>query len=214
VDLGFLRFVSAIGTQGAISQETSRTYFVKSYKVDVSSNGEDWITLKEGSKQKVFQGNTNPMEVAKAKLPKPTLTRYLRIRPVAWETGIALRFEVDRGGPTPTRQGGGGAGGRISQIFEGNMNYDTPELRSLEPLLTRYIRVYPERAAPAGMGLRLEILGCEIQAPTAAPTTQAPSVAPADECEDGRPGCHGDTGDDYDPTGAPNTAPPPCGGTP
>lgn len=53
VDLGFLRFVSAIGTQGAISQETRRVYFVKSYKVDVSSNGEDWITLKEGSKQKV-----------------------------------------------------------------------------------------------------------------------------------------------------------------
>ena len=43
------------------------------------------------------------------------------------------------------------------------MNYDTPELRTLEPLLTRYIRVYPERAAPAGMGLRLEILGCEIE---------------------------------------------------
>lgn len=53
VDLGFLRFVSAIGTQGAISQETRKVYFVKSYKVDVSSNGEDWITLKEGSKQKV-----------------------------------------------------------------------------------------------------------------------------------------------------------------
>ena len=53
VDLGFLRFVSAIGTQGAVSQETHKIYFVKSYKVDVSSNGEDWITLKEGSKQKV-----------------------------------------------------------------------------------------------------------------------------------------------------------------
>lgn len=53
VDLGFLRFISAIGTQGAISQETQKIYFVKTYKVDVSSNGEDWITLKEGSKQKV-----------------------------------------------------------------------------------------------------------------------------------------------------------------
>ncbi|KAK7933145.1 hypothetical protein WMY93_004041 [Mugilogobius chulae] len=94
VDLGFLRFVSAIGTQGAISQETRKIYFVKSYKVDVSSNGEDWITLKEGSKQKVFQGNTNPTDVTKTMLPRPTLTRYLRIRPVTWETGIALRFEV------------------------------------------------------------------------------------------------------------------------
>lgn len=56
VDLGFLRFVSAVGTQGAISQETRRIYYVRSYKVDVSSNGEDWITLKEGSKQKVDEG--------------------------------------------------------------------------------------------------------------------------------------------------------------
>lgn len=49
------------------------------------------------------------------------------------------------------------------QIFEGNSNYDTPELRMVEPLLTRFIRIYPERATPAGMGLRLELLGCEIE---------------------------------------------------
>lgn len=49
------------------------------------------------------------------------------------------------------------------QIFEGNGNYDTPELRIVEPLLTRFIRIYPERATPAGMGLRMELLGCEIE---------------------------------------------------
>lgn len=53
VDLGFLRFVSAVGTQGAISKETKKEYFVHSYKLDVSSNGEDWVTIKEGSKQMV-----------------------------------------------------------------------------------------------------------------------------------------------------------------
>ncbi|GLD72565.1 neuropilin-1, partial [Lates japonicus] len=259
VDLGFLRFVSAIGTQGAISQETRRIYFVKSYKVDVSSNGEDWITLKEGSKQKVFQGNTNPTDVAKTMLPKPTLTRFVRIRPVTWETGIALRFEVygckiseypcsgmlgmvsglitdsqitasshtdrswvpenarlltSRTGwtllpqPQPFTnewlqvdlgeeklvkgliiQGGKhrenkvfmkkfrlgysnngsdwrmvlDTNGNKPKIFEGNSNYDTPELRTVESLLTRFIRIYPERATPAGMGLRLELLGCEIE---------------------------------------------------
>uniref|UniRef100_A0A8C4DVZ6 Neuropilin n=1 Tax=Dicentrarchus labrax TaxID=13489 RepID=A0A8C4DVZ6_DICLA len=260
VDLGFLRFVSAIGTQGAISQETRRIYFVKSYKVDVSSNGEDWITLKEGSKQKVFQGNTNPTDVTKTMLPKPTLTRFVRIRPVTWETGIALRFEVygckiseypcsgmlgmvsglitdnqitasshtdrswvpenarlltSRTGwtllpqPQPFTsewlqvdlgeeklvkgliiQGGKhrenkvfmkkfrlgysnngsdyrmvlDTNGNKPKIFEGNSNYDTPELRTVEPLLTRFIRIYPDRATPAGMGLRLELLGCEIEA--------------------------------------------------
>lgn len=50
VDLGFLRFVTAIGTQGAISKETKKKYYVKTYRIDVSSNGEDWITLKEGNR--------------------------------------------------------------------------------------------------------------------------------------------------------------------
>lgn len=51
----------------------------------------------------------------------------------------------------------------LCQIFEGNSNYDTPELRTVEPLLTRFVRIYPERSTPAGMGLRLELLGCEIE---------------------------------------------------
>lgn len=33
----------------------------------------------------------------------------------------------------------------------------------MEPLLTRFLRVYPERATTAGMGLRLELLGCQIE---------------------------------------------------
>ncbi|KAA8580994.1 hypothetical protein FQN60_013952 [Etheostoma spectabile] len=455
VDLGFLRFVSAVGTQGAISQETQRIYYVKSYKVDVSSNGEDWITLKEGSKQKVFQGNTNPTDVAKTMLPKPTLTRFVRIRPVTWETGIALRFEVygsegtvgtagawvsgvrpdrcterkhitglkspqglrkdavikqilaederkkvakpmktvkrhsappaysyaiesrsgtrevrlDKGdeknqpsqnagrrstnrvegfnwlpgdnrfrrrnywvpenarlltsrtgwtllpqpqpftsewlqvdlgedklvkgliiqggkhrenkgrrrdqgsqGENRGKRGGkernecatwktrGGSEADLKEpivafrqrcqrderdlvifsfhrvpstcwytrrlvfrrrgclgptafeelyqskytrpaTFEGNSNYDTPELRTVEPLLTRFIRIYPERATPAGMGLRLELLGCEIEAPTLPPTTLVPSTTPSDECDDDQASCHSGTGDDYDVTG-------------
>uniref|UniRef100_A0A8C6PHQ8 Neuropilin n=1 Tax=Nothobranchius furzeri TaxID=105023 RepID=A0A8C6PHQ8_NOTFU len=298
VDLGFLRFVSAIGTQGAISQETRKIYFVKSYKVDVSSNGEDWITLKEGSKQKVFQGNTNPTEITKTKLPKPTMTRFIRVRPVTWETGIALRFEVygckiseypcsgmlgmvsglisdnqitasshsdrnwvpenarlltSRTGwtllpqPQPFTnewlqvdfgeeklvkgliiQGGKHRENKVfmkkfrfgysnngsdwkmvydtntnkPKVFEGNSNYDTPELRTVEPLLTRFVRIYPERATPAGMGLRLELLGCEIDAPTLPPTTLVTSTTPSDECDDDQASCHSGTGDDYDMTGA------------
>ncbi|XP_061876577.1 LOW QUALITY PROTEIN: neuropilin-1a-like [Entelurus aequoreus] len=300
VDLGFLRFVSAVGTQGAVSQETQRPYFVKSYKVDVSSNGDDWITLKEGSKQKVFQGNSNPADVAKTMLPKPTLTRFIRIRPVSWEIGIALRFEVygckiseypcsgmlgmvsglipdsqitasshvdrnwvpenarlftSRTGwtllpqPQPfTRewlqvdlgeekvvkgliiQGGKhrenkvfmkkfrlahsnngsdwnmvlDTSGNRPKLFEGNSNYDTPELRTLEPLLTRFIRLYPDRATPAGMGLRLELLGCDIQAPTPPPSTTLATPTPSDECDDDPANCHSGTGDDYEVTGSTN----------
>ncbi|MGH0127089.1 UNVERIFIED_CONTAM: hypothetical protein FKN15_068735 [Acipenser sinensis] len=88
------------------------------------------------------------------------------------------------------------ANGNKPKTFEGNSNYDTPELRTFEPLLTRFIRVYPERAASSGLGLRIELLGCEIEAPTLVPTTTAISLI--DECDDDQANCHSGTGDDYD----------------
>ncbi|XP_010880952.2 neuropilin-1a isoform X2 [Esox lucius] len=324
VDLGFLRFVSAVGTQGAISKETKKEYFVRSYKVDVSSNGDDWVTIKEDSKQKIFQGNRNPTEEARAFLPKQTLARYIRIRPMSWEIGICMRFEVygcktsdypcsgmlgmvsgqisdaqitasshaDRGWVAENARlltGRSGwtqhttrqpfknewlqvdlsqdklvtgliiQGGRNREknvfmkrfkvgyssngsnwtmvkenantnakpmIFLGNQNHDTPELRSLGPLRTRFLRVYPERATPEGLGLRMELLGCEIQEPTTPPpttpvvttfvetafavTSAAAGTAPtstSEECDDERASCHSGTGtgtggEDYDTTGS------------
>ena len=49
------------------------------------------------------------------------------------------------------------------QIFVGNQNHEIPELRSVGPLLTRFVRIYPERATAEGVGLRLELLGCELE---------------------------------------------------
>ncbi|XP_038146705.1 neuropilin-1a-like isoform X2 [Cyprinodon tularosa] len=313
VDLGFLRFVTNIGTQGAISKETNKHYFVRSYKVDLSTNGEDWITVKEGSKQKIFRGNSNPTDEVRDFLPKPTLTRYIRIRPYTWEQGICMRFEVygcrisdypcssmlgmvsgqisdaqisassfaDRGWVAENvrlltgRSGWTGQqtkqpfrnewlqvdlgqdkmlsgvviqGGKHRdrnvymkrfklghsldgdhwtiikeenttkpKIFIGNQNHETPELRSLSPLLTRFVRIYPERATAEGMGLRLELLGCELEGPPTSPpsstlpmttfgaTTAAPPTAPntmlSSDCEDGQKDCGDEMGDpdDYEP---------------
>ncbi|KAM7400098.1 hypothetical protein PAMA_004681 [Pampus argenteus] len=309
VDLGFLRFVTAIGMQGAISKETKKHYFVRSYKVDLSSNDEDWVTVKEGSKQKIFQGNHNPSDEVRSVLPKPTLTRYVRIRPMSWEQGICMRFEIygcrtsdypcsgmlgmvsglitdaqinassyaDRGwvaenarlltgrsGWTgqqtkqPFRnewlqvdlgkdkmvsgvviQGGkhrdrnvfmkkfklghsldGEAWTFVNEdnstkpkIFSGNQNHDTPELRSMGPFMTRFVRIYPERATNEGLGLRLELLGCELDeittispttpvAPTLpmttfGATTTAPTTVPGTtlttDCEEGQEDCYRET---------------------
>ncbi|XP_043990422.1 neuropilin-1a-like isoform X1 [Gambusia affinis] len=274
VDLGFLRYVTSIGTQGAISIETKKQYYVRSYKVDLSTNGEDWITVKEGSKQKIFLGNHNPTDEVRAFLPKPTLTRFVRIRPLTWEQGICMRFEVygcrisdypcssmlgmvsglisdpqinassfaDRGWVAENVRlltGRSGWTGQQSKqpfknewlqvdlgqdkilsglviqggkhhdrnvymkrfkvghsldgenwtvikeenttrpkIFIGNQNHETPEMRSLGPLLTRFIRIYPERATAEGIGLRLELLGCEQEEKTTTgpPSTTAPST--------------------------------------
>ncbi|XP_077580570.1 neuropilin-1a-like [Stigmatopora nigra] len=277
VDLGFLRFLTAISTQGAISKETKKHYFVRSYKVDLSSNGEDWVTVKDGSKQKIFQGNHNPTDEVRVFLPKQTLARYVRIRPMSWEQGICMRFELYgcRTSDYPCSGMLGMLSGQISdgqisassyanrgwvaenarlltgrsgwtghqtkqpfrnewlqvdlgqdkmlsgvviqggkhydknvfmkkfkvgysldgeewtfvnednatkpKIFSGNQNHDTPELRSLAPVLTRYVRIYPERATSEGVGLRLELLGCEVDeiTTTASPTTLVPSTLPS-----------------------------------
>lgn len=50
----------------------------------------------------------------------------------------------------------------FGQIFEGNTHYDTPELRHFEEIVSQYIRLYPERWSPAGIGMRVEILGCDL----------------------------------------------------
>lgn len=49
-----------------------------------------------------------------------------------------------------------------SQIFEGNSHYDTPEVRRFDELVAQYIRVFPERWSPAGIGMRMEVLGCDM----------------------------------------------------
>ncbi|XP_026147219.1 neuropilin-1a-like [Carassius auratus] len=315
VDLGFLRYVTAIGTQGAISKETKKAYYVRTYKISVSSNGEDWITLKDKTKQMVFHGNQNPTDEVRARLPKPTLTRYLRIRPQSWEQGICMRFEVygckisdaacssmlgmisgqisdsqitvwpsaERGWlPEQARLLTGRTGwvvahpqnlgknqsleldlgsrrmvtGLILQggkyrdvnifikrfrvtystngtdwshiieknsnkvkVFLGNQNHDTPEVCTFDPVLMRFLRIYPERSTPEGMGLRLEVLGCDLQEPTTpvplttsmettvASVTSAPDSIPTttfipmtvESCDDDG-NCHSEAMPDYDTT--------------
>nr|XP_043901503.1 neuropilin-1a-like [Solea senegalensis] len=327
VDLGFLRFITAIGTQGAISKETKKHYFVRSFKVDLSSNGEDWVPVKEGPKQKIFQGNHNAMDEVHALLPKQSLARYVRIRPMTWEQGICMRFEVygcrtsdypcsgmlgmvsgqisdaqisassyaDRGWVAENARLLTGRSGWTGQqtkqpfrnewlqvdlgqdkfvsgvliqggkhrdrnvfmrkfkvgyslygedwtfikeenttrpkVFSGNQNHDTPELRSMVPFITRFVRIYPERATSEGLGLRLELLGCELEeitttAPPTTPmastlpmttfgaTTTAPITVPGTtgttDCDGGQERCGGETDapDDYDTATAGGTAAP------
>ncbi|KAG8138824.1 hypothetical protein E2320_001625, partial [Naja naja] len=267
VDVGVLRFVSAIGTQGAISKETKKMYFLKTYRVDISSNGEDWISIKDGNnKPLLFMGNTNPTEVAYRSFPKPVLTHYPcsgmlgMVSGLITDSQITASNELDRNwlpenvrlitsrigwalpspvGHTYTKewlqidlgeekivqgiivQGGKHRENKVfmrkfkieysyngsdwkwimdaskkkAKIFEGNTNYDTPELRTFDPLTTRFIRVYPERATHAGLGLRLELLGCEIEVTTSVPTTA--DISPVDECDDDQANCYSGTGDDF-----------------
>uniref|UniRef100_A0A672T8T1 Neuropilin n=1 Tax=Sinocyclocheilus grahami TaxID=75366 RepID=A0A672T8T1_SINGR len=268
VDLHFLKVLTGIATQGAVSKETHKSYFVTTFKLEVSTNGEDWMIYRYGKNHKVFHANVDPSEVVLNRIPQPVLARFVRIRPQTWKNGIALRFELygcqitdapcsemqgmlsgllpdsqisassmrdihgatgaarlvaSRSGwfPSPTQpvageewlqvdlgvpktvrgiitQGARGVDGSTSaenrafvrkyklshslngkdwsyiidsktnlpKIFEGNTHYDTPEIRRFDEIVAQFIRVYPERWSPAGIGMRLEILGCDLPGKT------------------------------------------------
>ncbi|XP_016424462.1 neuropilin-2-like isoform X1 [Sinocyclocheilus rhinocerous] len=283
VDLHFLKVLTGIATQGAVSKETHKSYFVATFKLEVSTNGEDWMIYRYGKNHKVFHANVDPSEVVLNRIPQPVLARFVRIRPQTWKNGIALRFELygcqitdapcsemqgmlsgllpdsqisassmrdihgatgasrlvaSRSGwfPSPTQpvageewlqvdlgvpktvrgiitQGARGVDGSTSaenrafvrkyklshslngkdwsyiidsktnlpKIFEGNAHYDTPEIRRFDEIVAQFIRVYPERWSPAGIGMRLEILGCDLPESTTIPDTATPTLPPHEE---------------------------------
>uniref|UniRef100_A0A4W4GRW9 Neuropilin n=1 Tax=Electrophorus electricus TaxID=8005 RepID=A0A4W4GRW9_ELEEL len=264
VDLHFLKVLTGVATQGAVSKVTQKSYYVTTFKLEVSTNGEDWMIYRHGKNHKVFHANTDPLEVVLNRVPQPVLARYVRIRPQTWKNGIALRFElygcqitdapcselqgmlsgllpdsqisassvrdlhwtpgaarlvasrsgwfpgptqplageewlqVDLGSPKMVRglitQGARSGEGTTSsenrafvrkyrlahslngkdwnfvmdsktsmpKVFEGNSHFDTPELRRFEETVAQYVRVYPERWSPAGIGMRMEVLGCSL----------------------------------------------------
>uniref|UniRef100_A0A3B5AUT2 Neuropilin n=1 Tax=Stegastes partitus TaxID=144197 RepID=A0A3B5AUT2_9TELE len=268
VDLHTLKVLTGIATQGAISKETQKAYHVTTFKLEVSTNGEDWMVYRHGKNHKVFHANTDATEVVLNRIPQPVLARFVRIRPQTWKNGIALRFELygcqitdapcselqgmlsgllpdsqisassmrdihgsmgaarlvaSRSGwfPNPTQpiageewlqvdlgvpkmvrgiitQGARGLEGSTSaenrafvrkyklahsltgkdwsyitdsktgfaKIFEGNSHYDTPEVRRFDEIVAQHIRVFPERWSPAGIGMRMEILGCDLPVPS------------------------------------------------
>ncbi|KAE8299515.1 Neuropilin-2 Vascular endothelial cell growth factor 165 receptor 2 Precursor [Larimichthys crocea] len=278
VDLHTLKVLTGIATQGAISKETQKAYHVTTFKLEVSTNGEDWMVYRHGKNHKVFHANTDATEVVLNRIPQPVLARFVRIRPQTWKNGIALRFELygcqitdapcselqgmlsgllpdsqisassmrdihgsmgaarlvaSRSGwfPNPTQpiageewlqadlgvpkmvrgiitQGARGLEGSTSaenrafvrkyklahsltgkdwtyitdsktgfaKIFEGNGHYDTPEVRRFDEIVAQYIRVFPERWSPAGIGMRMEVLGCDLPETTTVPDTVTPTL--------------------------------------
>uniref|UniRef100_A0A8B9L005 Neuropilin 2a n=1 Tax=Astyanax mexicanus TaxID=7994 RepID=A0A8B9L005_ASTMX len=132
VDLHFLKVLTGIATQGAISKETQKSYYVTTFKLEVSTNGEDWMIYRHGKNHKVRDANLKSL-------------------------------------------------GR-SDIFEGNSHYDTPELRRFEEIPAQFIRIYPERWSPAGIGMRMEVLGCSLpETSTIAAETSTSTLPPAAE---------------------------------
>lgn len=103
VDLRFLTLLTAIATQGAISRETQNGYYVKSYKLEVSTNGEDWMVYRHGKNHKV-----NPLPRLKA----------------CWDGTGGLGQEECQADPTRERRPGSST---EAQIIDGGLGDAGPE---------------------------------------------------------------------------------------
>ncbi|KAM9851176.1 neuropilin-2-like [Aulostomus maculatus] len=55
VDLYTLKVLTGIAMQGAISKETQKSYYVTTFKLEVSTNGEDWMVYRHGKNHKLHE---------------------------------------------------------------------------------------------------------------------------------------------------------------
>ncbi|KAI8496209.1 hypothetical protein Bbelb_260500, partial [Branchiostoma belcheri] len=82
--------VAGVITQGAYNMD----YWVTSYKLAFSINGEWTIYGTRDSNEMVFQGNSDSHRYARNMLDHPTFALYTRFYPLSFKNRIALRIEI------------------------------------------------------------------------------------------------------------------------
>uniref|UniRef100_A0A671W8Q5 Coagulation factor VIII-like n=1 Tax=Sparus aurata TaxID=8175 RepID=A0A671W8Q5_SPAAU len=94
VDLGKVKRITGVVTQGVRSMLTQM--MVTEFSVTVSHDEHSWSSVLEADSQreKIFAGNNDSDEEAVTVFDPPLFGRYLRIHPLGWINGIALRLEV------------------------------------------------------------------------------------------------------------------------
>ncbi|XP_022783215.1 titin-like isoform X2 [Stylophora pistillata] len=89
IDLQTLHIICAVSTQG----NSQADQWVKTYKLQLSTDGTNWEDYKEGGQVKVLEGNANRNSVVKHPVYE-VLTRYLRFLPQTHHGKVCMRTEV------------------------------------------------------------------------------------------------------------------------
>uniref|UniRef100_A0A480KLX7 Inactive carboxypeptidase-like protein X2 isoform X3 n=1 Tax=Sus scrofa TaxID=9823 RepID=A0A480KLX7_PIG len=94
VDARRLTKFTGVITQGRNSLWLSD--WVTSYKVMVSNDSHTWVTVKNGSGDMIFEGNSEKEIPVLNELPVPLVARYIRINPQSWfdNGSICMRMEI------------------------------------------------------------------------------------------------------------------------
>ncbi|XP_022777767.1 protein sidekick-1-like, partial [Stylophora pistillata] len=89
IDLQTLHIICAVSTQGNSQAEQ----WVKTYKLQLSTDGTSWTDYKEGGQVKFFLGNDDRNSILKH-VVYGVLTRYLRFLPQTHQGRVCMRTEV------------------------------------------------------------------------------------------------------------------------
>ncbi|XP_019636532.1 PREDICTED: uncharacterized protein LOC109479099, partial [Branchiostoma belcheri] len=95
VDLGVIKRVTGVTTQGAFQPVYHQYSWVTSYKLQYSGDGTFWTTYADSDgSDKVFTGNTDTENPVTNLLGNPVDARYVRFNPQRWHHRIAMRVEI------------------------------------------------------------------------------------------------------------------------
>ncbi|XP_028391807.1 zinc metalloproteinase nas-14-like [Dendronephthya gigantea] len=90
IDLGELRYVSAVATQGR------DRYFehVETYELSFSEDGSSFQKYRENGSVKLFTGNCDHVTPVINKLAEPVLARFVKFHPRKFYAGLCIRAEI------------------------------------------------------------------------------------------------------------------------
>lgn len=90
-DLGDLKPVTGVVTQGRPITDQ----WVKTYKVEHSVNGTNFIDVKKSDgSELVFMANTDRNGKVVNHFPEPVVTRFIRIYPLEYQSHMCMRFDI------------------------------------------------------------------------------------------------------------------------
>ncbi|XP_061106754.1 epithelial discoidin domain-containing receptor 1 [Conger conger] len=94
IDLRSLHFLSLVGTQGRHAEGHGRE-FARSYRLQYSRDGRQWLTWRDRWSQEVVSGNENTYDVVLKDLGPPIVARMVRFYPLADRVmSVCLRVEL------------------------------------------------------------------------------------------------------------------------
>ncbi|XP_067881633.1 discoidin, CUB and LCCL domain-containing protein 1 isoform X3 [Heterodontus francisci] len=94
IDLGERKYLTGIITTGSTLPRF--LFYVETYKVSFSKDGQKWKVYKESNNnvERIFEGNTDYCQLTRNNFIPAVLARYIRVIPQSWNQRIAIKVEL------------------------------------------------------------------------------------------------------------------------